>query len=187
MRESTFKIASGKTEEYQLDGQYIRNDDAMPTISVTVYSADHFEEKATIRAGDAVLFDNPFVRVQIAHGEASDQTIKISYGHGEISAARVSGSVAITNGASMTNSNKTVTNASGQVLAANSARRFLMIQNKDAAGIIYVTVDGSAATTANGLKIGPDGVLILDAIVPTGQINAIGSIASNANIVVVEG
>lgn len=82
---------------------------------------------------------------------------------------------------------KTVTNASGQVLAVNANRRYLMIQNNDAAGDIFVTVDGTAATTAKGLKVPAGGALELAGFVPAGAINAIGSIANNANIVAVEG
>lgn len=95
-------------------------------------------------------------------------------------------SVANVNGA-FVNAEKTVTNASAQMLAANAARRMLIVQNKDAAGNIYVTLDGAAATLTNGIKIAPGSSLILDVYAPVGAVMAIGSIASNANIVVVEG
>lgn len=87
----------------------------------------------------------------------------------------------------MVNTAKTVTNASAQLVAANASRRFLLIQNKDAAGNLFVTLDGTAATTANGIKIGSGSTLILDVFAPVGAIFAIGDVASNANIVVVEG
>lgn len=85
-----------------------------------------------------------------------------------------------------TNTNPAVTNASSVILAANAARKFLMIQNKDAAGNIYI-VFGAAATVALGIKIAPGQTLTLDAKVPAGSINAIGDIANNPNVVVVEG
>ena len=81
----------------------------------------------------------------------------------------------------------TVTNASGQLLAAKANRRYLLIQNKDAAGDIYLTLNGSAATTSNGIKIGTGQSYECQGYAPTGAIFAIGSIASNANIVTVEG
>ncbi|MCM2250844.1 MAG: hypothetical protein NDJ19_00655 [Ramlibacter sp.] len=80
----------------------------------------------------------------------------------------------------------TVTNASGQLKAANAARKYLLIQNNDASGTIYVQPSAAAATAANGIKIGPGGYWE-PVIIPTSEIRAIGSIASNANIVVVEG
>ena len=81
----------------------------------------------------------------------------------------------------------TVTNTSAQLVAANSARRYLLIQNKDASRDIYVNLTGVAATTANGIKIPAGGSLELANYCPTAAVFAIGSIASNANIVVVEG
>lgn len=81
----------------------------------------------------------------------------------------------------------TVTNASGLLLAVNTARSMLLVQNNHATGNIFVTTNGAAATTANGIKIAPGGVLLLDVFTPTGAINAIGDVASNTAVVVVEG
>lgn len=81
----------------------------------------------------------------------------------------------------------TVTNASGQVAAANAARRYLLIQNKDGAGVIYVNLTGAAATAANGVKVSAGGALEISGYQSTAAIFAIGDIASNANVVIVEG
>jgi len=86
-----------------------------------------------------------------------------------------------------TQAQKTVTNASAQLLAANAARRYLLIQNNDATGVVYVTIDGTAATTAKGIKIDAGGSYECAGFCPSGEIRAIGSIASNANVVAVEG
>ncbi len=80
----------------------------------------------------------------------------------------------------------TVSNASGLILGANAGRRYLLIQNKDAAGNIYVNAAGVAATVANGLKIGPGQSLEFNAFNPTAGIYAIGDMANNPNIVIVE-
>lgn len=90
-------------------------------------------------------------------------------------------------GATFANAQKTVTNASGQLLAANAARKYLLLQN-NGTGDIYVTLDGTAATTANGVKLAANGgSLELSTVVPSSAINAIGSIANNPNVVAVEG
>ena len=119
------------------------------------------------------------------------QTIKFAIADGSGGYNRVTGTVQVSNletrQGAFTQSNKTVINASGELLAANAARRMLLIQNNDAAGNIYVTTDGSAATTANGIKIEPAGLIMLDVFCPSGAVNAIGDIASNANVIVVEG
>lgn len=88
--------------------------------------------------------------------------------------------------AAVTNSQKTVTNASAQLLAANSARQYLLIQNNDQSGAIFVAF-GTAAGLTTGLRIGPGGFWEWDSSVPLQDVFAIGSIASNANVVTVEG
>lgn len=88
---------------------------------------------------------------------------------------------------SFVNASATVTNASATLVAANAGRRYLLIQNNDATGVIYVTLDGQTATAALGVKIAAGGSIELQGYVPVGAVKAIGSIASNANIVTVEG
>lgn len=102
---------------------------------------------------------------------------------------RVSGTVAIDAPpvAAPVHAAKTVTNASAQMLAAKTTRKYLLIQNNDAAGDIYVRVDGGVATIGTGVKIPPGGSWELSSVLPTGAVTAIGSIASNANVVTVEG
>ncbi len=98
------------------------------------------------------------------------------------------GNVIVTNtGGAFTQQASTVTNASGQLRAANAARRYLLIQNNDASGVIFIRLDGATATSGNGLRIPAGGSIELASFVPTGAITAIGSIASNANVIVVEG
>jgi hypothetical protein len=99
------------------------------------------------------------------------------------------GAVTVTNTSGpVANTQKTVTSASAQLVAANAGRRYLLIQNKDAAGIVYINFGAGAATAANGVKISAGGSYVADAnYCPDGAIQAIGDIASNANVVVVEG
>lgn len=85
------------------------------------------------------------------------------------------------------NAQKTVTNASAQLIASNTARKYLLIQNKDASGSIWIVFGAVGATQALGVKIGPGANYELPGTVSTQEIRAIGDIASNANIVVVEG
>jgi hypothetical protein len=84
------------------------------------------------------------------------------------------------------NLQKTVTNASAQLLAANPARSYLLIQNKDTSGNVYIAF-GKAATVAAGVRVIPGGAFELIGVCSTQEIRAIGDIASNANIVTVEG
>lgn len=82
--------------------------------------------------------------------------------------------------------NVTVTTTAANAIAANANRRFLLVQNKDVSGTIYLNF-ATTATAANGISIGPGQTFILDTKVPTGGVSAIGSIASNTNILFVQG
>jgi hypothetical protein len=88
---------------------------------------------------------------------------------------------------SFANTAATVTNASAQLVAANSARTYLLIQNKDASGNIFVNFGSAAATVANGIKIGPGGNFEMSQNQSTQDLQCIGDMASNTNILVVEG
>lgn len=119
---------------------------------------------------------------------AAAQSIKIAVGMGDGGYNRTTGSVSIIgNQGAHVQAGVVVTNASGLMLQSRASRRSLIIQNKDAAGNIYVNLSGLAATVANGLKIAPGGSLVLDGYVPWGAVYAIGDIANNANVVVIEG
>jgi hypothetical protein len=85
------------------------------------------------------------------------------------------------------NAQKTVTNASAQLLAGNTNRAYLLIQNNDAAGIVYIGFGAAAVTAANGIKLAPGASYELNSNITTSEIKAIGSIASNANVITVEG
>lgn len=130
-----------------------------------------------------------FDRVQI-DATAAD-TITIGIGNGQSRYNRGASNVTMIQNrvAQMVpvNTAKTVTNVSGQLLAANASRQYLLIQNKDPSGILYVNFGAGAATVANGVQIAPGGSYELDCVVPTTAVQCIGSIASNANVLVVEG
>lgn len=88
---------------------------------------------------------------------------------------------------SFANTAKTVTNATGSLVVSNTARKYLLIQNKDTSGSIYINFGAGAATAGNGILIGPGGAYELNANMSTQAIQAIGTIVSNNNILVVEG
>lgn len=133
--------------------------------------------------------EHAFDRVEI--DVTGPDTIKVGIGNG---AARYNNSLATVNvtqtvpvnSGSFANAAATVTNASAQLVAANAARKYLLIQNNDATGTIYIAF-GAAATLANGIKLTPGGTYEMSEVQSTQAVFAIGSIASNANIVTVTG
>jgi hypothetical protein len=80
----------------------------------------------------------------------------------------------------------TATTTAGAKLAANSDRSYLLIQNKSATETIYARTDGTDATAANGIKIGPGGAYERTGVsrVPTGAVNLVAT--GNADFLIVE-
>lgn len=158
------------------------------------YQGREIAERVDIEAGFAEQFKNvQFDRVDIT--SATVQAVQwetalgseIRYDRG---AATISGTVGLDSATlrgAFTQAQATVTNASTSLAAAKANRRYLLIQNNDSSGAIFVTLNEVAATLLNGIKIEPLGSYEIQGFAPTGQIFAIGSIASNANCVIVEG
>lgn len=135
--------------------------------------------------------ENPFDWLEIQDASGASNTIKLlissdGFIDGITGAMQITQNVPVRSG-SFANTAKTVTNASAQLVAANSARTYLLIQNKDTSGTIYINFGAGAATTANGIMIGPGGVYEMSDVQSTQALQAIGTIASNTNVLVVEG
>lgn len=184
-------LAAGVAVEFIEDANFFRMLDA-PAADLTLIFYDQGKEVGraeNVGSGYAENFrGGKFDKVRISSTAGGAVAFVMRLGNEVRYDKPPTGNVAVTNTAgAFTQAQKTVTNASGSLLAANAARRYLLIQNNDASGDIYVTLDGTAATTAKGIKIAAGGSYECQGYVPTGQIFAIGSIASNANIVAVEG
>lgn len=187
----TTTLSANQRLEFNVTGDFFRLMAATQTLTVEFYrQGAEIAEAAGVSVGYAERFRNgKFDRIAIVNG-ANAQTVQIVARDGAdvLYDTPPNGQVTVTNtGGAFTQSQHTVTNASGQLRAANAARRYLLIQNNDPSGIVYVNVSGAAATVAAGVAIPAGGSYELANYVPTGAINAIGSIASNANVVTVEG
>lgn len=81
-----------------------------------------------------------------------------------------------------------ITNASAVILAANAARKYLLIQNAHATDTLWVRCDGVAATATPACLAIPAGGVWEPPFVPSGEIRGIRSVASGGNNVhVIEG
>lgn len=186
-------LAAGEVWVLDVPGDLVRILDCTAAVDLQLTrSGIPFAEARAMLAGLKVRAAHGFSGIRITNG-ATPQTVKVFIAEGDVDYDRpqVSGAISVANlpaaQGAFTQANKTVTNASAQLLAANAARRYLLIQNNDAAGDIYVTLDGTAATTAKGIKIAAGGSYECQGYCPSGEIRAIGSIGSNANVVAVEG
>lgn len=184
----TVTFTAGQTQEWFGVGDFFRLLDSTGPVTVEYFfKGREIAEAINVFAGYGERFDRKFDRIRIISPTA--QTIQFVTRDGaDVRYDRSAGNVAITNvNGAFTQAQATVTNASAQLLAARDNRRYLLIQNKDATNDIWINLTGAAATTANGLLIPAGGSIELQGFVCTGAVNAIGSIASNANIVIVEG
>lgn len=188
MRTYTETIGAGQTLRVNAAGTFFRLLQTTAAVDVRfMRSSAEFASATGMEAGYAEETEQAFDSLEIT--SATAQTVKFAIrAGGNMRYDRMAGIVDINNvGGDFTNTEKTVTNADGQMLAANAARRYLLIQNKDAAGTIHVKFGAGAATAANGVRIGPGGSYELQGYVARNEVRAIGDLASNANIVTVEG
>ncbi|MDN3921507.1 hypothetical protein [Roseateles violae] len=142
--------------------------------------------------GDSAELPAYVTMIEVTPVAGAVGSVRIGVGKVSVSRVSLSGQVGTTmvanklpTSAAFANTAKTVTNASAQLLAASGTRAYLLIQNKDSTGSIWINF-GAAATQANGIRIGPGGNYE-PAVVPTGAIYAIGDLANNANVLTVEG
>lgn len=181
-------IGAGNRIEFTEAADFFRMLNAQQTVTVEFYNnGAKIGEAIEIGTGYAERVPGGFDRIAIT--SATTQTVQfVTRLGGDVRYDQQTGAVTVTNNnGAFTQTQSTVTTTSGQLKAANASRRYLLIQNNDAAGDVFIRVDGATATTANGLKIAAGGSLELATFVPTGAITAIGSIASNANVIVIEG
>ena len=78
-----------------------------------------------------------------------------------------------------------VATATTQVLAANSARKYLLLQN-NGANTIHLSLDGTDATTGDFIIASGGGSLELAEGVPTGKISGLALVGAT-DLVVLEG
>lgn len=203
-------FGSATTWELNVAGSYFSTLECSQTVNVRFYLGGKQLDLGEIKglaAGLEVAFGvgvNSFDRVQI-DVQAGD-TVKVGIGNGQARYNRGAANVTVMGTPSVTVANQplvtvaqntqtraafantaaTVTTASAQLSAANAGRQYLLIQNKDTAGSIWINF-GAAATQANGVKIGPGGAWESGSVTPSNAVFAIGDLANNANVVVVEG
>lgn len=180
-------FAAGDSRLWQLSGQYFELIDCPDPVDVTLSDLNG-AQRGLMRQAEASfhLRNTDFRTVQIS--SATAQTIRFAYGSGEGGTRRSSGTVQLAGEqGAYTQAAAAVTNASSQLVASNTNRRFLLVQNKSQTGIVYLNLAGAAATVANGVRLGPGDSIELANYCPTGAVFAIGDIANNPDLVVVEG
>lgn len=188
--DSTFSIAGGNALVLPISGNsfYIDQD-----LSVAGNAYVHFQDtnlqasSVPLYVGAGFIAKVPFTQLLIENKVAqAGKIIRIVYGVDIDFTAGVNATIAITDQPpvrfSGTSQQHTATTTSAQIVPANAARKFIMIQNKDASLDVYLGF-GVTATTANGFLLKAGATMTLDAAVSTNAINSICPGGTNANIV----
>lgn len=134
-------------------------------------------EKIEVSQGDDFQFDR-FSSLRISHSDGADQAIKLIISTGKrAGSAKVGGAISLANlpavNGAFTQGRVSLTNVNQAIIAAKATRRYLLIQNNDAAAIMRVTLDGTAATASAGFRVQPGAVMEIPNFAVTGAINAI--------------
>lgn len=184
---NTVTMTAGQRLEFHEPGDFFRVLSATDVLTVEFYAnGKEIAEAVGVGAGYAEKFDlGEFDRIAIT--STSAQTIQFVTRLGNVVNydAPPTGNVTVSNtGGSFVQMQQTVPSIVATISNAKS-RRYFMVQNKSATGTIWVYL-GFGATTNNGVRLGPGDSLEYAGYAPDNEITAIGDIASNPDVVIVE-
>lgn len=206
MSKQDLTLAAGQMVEFYEPGDFFRLLKADSPVKVEFYrNGAEIAEANSVTTGYAEKMRlGEFDRIRITSTAAQAVSFVTRMGNDVFFDAPPTGAVTVVNpvtevavsnvldfrqdNGTFTQSVVTVTNTvNSQLIVQNGWRRYLLIQNKDTSGVIYLTFNGVAATQSNGISIGPGESIEFSNYCPINAVNAIGSIASNPNIVMIEG
>lgn len=175
----TISVGAGSLTQFHIPGDFFRLMSTQGLCTVYFYREGQvIATSAGVSGGYAEQFKEAFDRIAIESAGAQNIQFVSRLGNVVSYDAPPMGLVTVANTAgAFTQAAATVGTTSAQLLAANAARRYLLVQNKAASGDIFITLEGTAATSTNGVRIGPGDSLELNGFAPTGAIMAIGSAA----------
>lgn len=185
-------MTAGQRLEFYERGDFFRLMEATAPLTVDYYlNSKELAEAANVGVGYAERFmDEGFDKIAIT--SSADQTISFAtrLGNEVWYDTPPNGQVTVTNTSGVfTTNQRTITTTPATIFSNSTARRYLLIQNNDTNGIVYVRFGGALGSfsVASSIQIPPGGSLELQGFVHSGSIHMAGSIASNANVVTVEG
>lgn len=180
MKTPSVVIGAGQTIEFFGGGSYFHLLTATGPISVTLK-----KNEAVIAQADGVNYGYKALPKEGYTGftiySATAQTLQIAVGDGDEDYNYITGAVQlIGQQGAFTQGRVSLTNVNQAILAANAARKYLMVQNNDAAAVMRVQLSGVAATAAQGFRVQPGGFLELIGYIASGSINVIMETATGA-------
>ncbi len=188
-------FAAAQTWKLNIPGSYFVTLESTLSVNVRLYKSgkkldlgDINGLLAGLEVGPLAELNEPaafdLVEIDVQAGD----TVKVGIGNGAARYNRGASSVTIAGGmnGAFTQTAPAVTTTAANLVAAKPNRRYLLVQNNSTSGNVYVNT-AATATAANGIKLAPGASLEFDNFCPVGAISAIGDIASNPNVIVLEG
>lgn len=132
--------------------------------------------------------EQPFSRLELTDASGASNTITyVIADRGFLSG--LTGNMTISNIVPVVSSSFAITApaltvASTQMLAANTARKYLLVVNNDPSVTLYLNFGAAAVVGAASIRVGPGGTFDMEGVQSTQAINWIGSAASSLMTVV---
>lgn len=169
-------MTAGQTVKFTSIGNFLRVLEAKDAITILTYkNGQIYTESERVFGGFAEKFDEQFQQVEVY--SATAQTVQLVIRLGSIVSYDVSptGNVNVTNPVALdaatlaaletvnirnvngafTQSRASVTNANQVLIAADSARHYLLIQNNSTNAVLRISLNGVAASTSQGFRLVP--------------------------------
>jgi hypothetical protein len=188
--DSTFSIAAGNPIILPISGNsfYIDQDTTVVGTATVHFQDTNLGSKSVpIFAGAGFIAKVPYTQLLIENNTAqAGKVLRIVYGVDIDFTAGVNATIAVTDQTPIrftgTTQQHTSTTSSAVIVPASSVRKFVMIQNNDAALTTFIAV-GVTATATNSFKLAPGASITFDNAVATNVMNSITPGGTNSNIV----
>lgn len=180
MLSQTLTLTAGATIEFHEVGDFLRVMSASGSLNVNYFrNGQIVTEAAGVTVGYAERFDMPFDKFTVYSAAGDTVKINVRLGNQVYLDSPPTGSITVANAnGAATQGRASVTNADQTLIAANTARRWLLMQNNDSTSVLRVTVDGSAASATNGFRVQAGQTFEVPNFCVTGAIHAFMETAS---------
>lgn len=187
MQDYAYTLAAGETRRFSVVGNTLRHKTGTGAVDVQANGGT-----VSLMPGQQITDTaKRFSEFSIKNNGAGTVSGVMIAGDVDFKDDQFTGNVAVTNmpavnGAFVTTV-KTIATVDGQMMAENSARRYLLIQNRHASSTIVVKFGAGAVSMTTGVKIAPGGTYEITGYVPTNEVRAICDGGGNGSVTVVEG
>ena len=162
MRDYDFTIAENSEDRRNVLGNFIKVTNASVVLRVRAEDEEgkSLADLLLSQGGEVKDLPSYFHTVRVENTTGNPTTATLVIGVGSVGDNQLTGEVSIGQGQTLNQNADTVTTTPAEIVAADTTRRSVAIQNLDTSNPVYI--GDSGVTTANGFKIAPDSGLVID-------------------------